>query len=64
MKANPVIEENGKYSLSQAAFVLGVNYSTIYRWIESGKLKCTTRKVNDKLIVRGSDLLKIINAQY
>jgi excisionase family DNA binding protein len=47
------------YSVQEAADLLGVNYFSIYRLIQRGKLK-VCRALRGKLLVPRSELLKLL----
>jgi excisionase family DNA binding protein len=50
------------YSIQEAADMLGVNYFSIYRLIQRGKLKAC-RALRGKLLVSRSELLKLLETQ-
>ena len=47
------------YSVQEAADLLGVNYFSVYRLIQRGKLK-VCRALRGKLLVPRSELLKLL----
>ena len=47
------------YSVQEAADMLGVNYFSMYRLIQRGKLK-TCRALRGKLLVPRTELLKLL----
>ena len=47
------------YSIQEAADMLGVNYFSVYRLIQRGKLK-TCRALRGKLLVPRTELLKLL----
>lgn len=49
-----------RYTQKEAAKFLGVNASTIYRWVKVGKIKATVIKSTDTVVVvyLGSDILQ------
>lgn len=47
------------YSVEEAAAMLGVNYFSVYRLIQRGKLK-VCRAMSRKLLVPRSELLKLL----
>ncbi|MCW5555499.1 MAG: helix-turn-helix domain-containing protein [Verrucomicrobiae bacterium] len=64
---NPEPPSNGTperlaYSVQEAADLLGVNYFSIYRLIQRGKLK-VCRALRGKLLVPRDELLKLLKSQ-
>lgn len=55
---------NKLYSIPQVAAYFEVSRSTIYRWIEDGKLKATTRRINNRQAVKGRELLSKLQSTY
>jgi excisionase family DNA binding protein len=47
------------YSINEAAALLGVNYFSVYRLIQRGKLKAC-RALRGKILVPRSELLKLL----
>ena len=47
------------YSINEAAALLGVNYFSVYRLIQRGKLRAC-RALRGKLLVPRSELLKLL----
>ena len=50
------------YSVQEAADLLGVNYFSVYRLIQRGKLK-PCRALRGKLLVPRSELLKLLKTE-
>ena len=50
------------YSIQEAADMLGVNYFSIYRLIQRGKLKAC-RALRGKLLVPRTELLKLLQTE-
>jgi excisionase family DNA binding protein len=50
------------YSIQEAADLLGVNYFSVYRLIQRGKLK-VCRALRGKLLVPRAELLKLLQSQ-
>lgn len=58
----PVPTERLAYSVQEAAHLLGVNYFSVYRLVQRGKLK-VCRALRGKLLVPRSELLKLLKAE-
>ena len=56
----PTQTERLAYSIQEAACLLGVNYFSVYRLVQRGKLKAC-RALRGKLLVPRSELLKLLN---
>jgi len=50
------------YSIQEAAHLLGVNYFSVYRLVQRGKLKAC-RALRGKLLVPRSELLKLLKTE-
>lgn len=50
------------YSVQEAAGLLGVNYFSVYRLVQRGKLKAC-RALRGKLLVPRSELLKLLRTE-
>lgn len=55
-------QERLAYSVQEAADLLGVNYFSVYRLIQRGKLK-VCRALRGKLLVPRSELLKLLKPE-
>ena len=60
----PEVIKNAYYEVREAAAVLGVSDTTLYRWTASIPLHTATRKSNGRRVWSGSELIKAYNAQY
>jgi excisionase family DNA binding protein len=58
----PVTTERLAYSIQESADMLGVNYFSVYRLIQRGKLKAC-RALRGKLLVPRAELLKLLHTQ-
>jgi len=58
----PVSGERLAYSVEEAAALLGVNYFSVYRLIQRGKLK-VCRALRGKLLVPREELLKLLKTE-
>jgi len=61
-KETPPMAERLAYSIKESADLLGVNYFSIYRLIQRGKLKAC-RALRGKLLVPRSELLKLLKTE-
>ena len=50
------------YSVQEAAYLLGVNYFSVYRLVQRGKIKAC-RALRGKLLVPRSELLKLLKTE-
>ena len=50
------------YSVQEAAHLLGVNYFSVYRLVQRGKLR-VCRALRGKLLVPRSELLKLLKTE-
>lgn len=55
----PSIVSEGRYTVSQAARLLGVHRSTIWRWVNDKKLKPIGGDTNVRKRFLGSDLIRL-----
>lgn len=60
IKQTSGIEPKKYYSMSEAANLLGVHRSTIWRWVKALRLRSRTRIVNGRREYLGSELEKLI----
>jgi excisionase family DNA binding protein len=58
----PTTPERLAYSVQEAADLLGVNYFSVYRLIQRGKLK-PCRALRGKLLVPRDELLKLLKSE-
>jgi excisionase family DNA binding protein len=54
-------KERWAYSIQESADLLGVDYFSVYRLIQRGKLRAC-RALRGKLLVPRSELLRLLNA--
>jgi len=55
-------KERLAYSIQEAADMLGINYFSVYRLIQRGKLKAC-RALRGKLLIPREELLKLIRSE-
>lgn len=60
--ATPPPVERLAYSIEEAAEMLGINYHSIYRLIQRGKLKAC-RALRGKLLISRDELLKLLKSE-
>jgi excisionase family DNA binding protein len=60
-KTSSATTERLAYSVEEAAAMLGVNYFSVYRLIQRGKLKAC-RALRGKLLVPRDELLKLLKS--
>lgn len=61
-EASPTVQsERLAYSVQEAADLLGVNYFSVYRLIQRGKIKAC-RALRGKLLVPRDELLKLLKS--
>ncbi len=60
----PTIDLNGRYTVVQAAEILGVNRTTIWRWVKMGKLHPYVSKTNSRVRFKGQDIMHLWNAEF
>jgi excisionase family DNA binding protein len=60
LKAAPI--ERLAYSVQEAADMLGINYFSVYRLIQRGKLR-VCRAMNRKLLIPRTELLKLLKPE-
>lgn len=53
------IETKKYYTVSEAAKLLGVHRSTIWRWVRNMKIRGRIRVVNNRQEFLGSELMKV-----
>jgi excisionase family DNA binding protein len=59
MTSEPMIPDKPFFWVSEAASVLGVHRSTLYRWLISGKIRCNGFPYHTK--ISREDLQKILS---
>jgi excisionase family DNA binding protein len=61
IETSPAKIERLAYSLKETAEMLGVDYFSVYRLVQRGKLKAC-RALRGKFLVPRSELIKLLNA--
>jgi transposase len=62
--ATSQIDPRGLYQQADIARITGTNYSTVYRWLRSGKLAFSIRRGDNRPVVRGRHLIQFLNPKY
>lgn len=60
----PPIDPNGRYSVTEAANLLGIHRCTIWRWVRQGILHPYVSKTNSRTRFKGKDLLALWQAEF
>lgn len=55
------VSVSGKYAVCQVADIMGVDRSTVRRWIETKKLRCGYHRHNKRRFVTGAELTRFFN---
>ncbi|MDE7414319.1 MAG: helix-turn-helix domain-containing protein [Muribaculaceae bacterium] len=53
------IDPKKYYTVSEAAKIIGVHRSTVWRWVKALRLRGRTRAVNNRMEFLGSELEKL-----
>ena len=62
MRGNkPTAETNKRYTVAQAAALLGISARTVQRYIKSGTMRAEYRKSTNNRFVLGPEIVKIWN---
>nr|DAW60314.1 MAG TPA: helix-turn-helix domain protein [Caudoviricetes sp.] len=59
----PQVSLTGRYSPTHAAEILEISRSTLYRYIDDGKLKCKVRRSNNRQVIEGREILRLWKAE-
>ena len=57
------INVTAHYSTTEVAKLMGVDRSTIARWVERGMLKCGYRRHNHRRFYEGYELVRFLKAK-
>ena len=57
------VVKGGRYSTTEASQILGVNRSTLGRWIERGMIRCGYRRHNHRRFFEGTELIRFFNSR-
>lgn len=59
----PAVAATGRYNITQAAEILGVNRATLRRYTNNGLIKCGFRRESARKFYLGSEILRFWKAQ-
>jgi len=60
----PAVAITGRYSVSEASKILGIDRKTLYRHTIDGIIKCGFRRANGRRFYTGSEIQRYWKAQY
>ena len=60
----PHVSLKAKYNMTQASAALGIDRSTLRRYVRNGKVKAVTNKCNARLMFYGHELARAWGAEY
>lgn len=56
---------DGRYSMTQTAKILGIDPSTLWRWIKGDKIKVSGySKLNNRPFIKGKEITRAFNMYY
>jgi len=62
--SRPNIDPKGRYGVVDAAKLLGIHRSTLWRWVEKGWIRPAIRQVNNRTVFRGCDIISAWEACF
>jgi predicted DNA-binding transcriptional regulator AlpA len=60
----PNVSKDGRYSITESAKALGIDRTTIYRYIRQKLIKFGVHKYNSRRFILGSELIRFWGAEY
>lgn len=60
----PHVFPKAKYNMTQASAALGIDRSTLRRYVSDGKAKAVVNKCNGRKMFYGHELIRIWGAEY
>ena len=60
----PHVSLKAKYNMTQASAALGIDRSTLRRYVRNGKAKAVVNKCNGRLMFYGHELIRVWGAEY
>lgn len=64
IETEPHVITTGRYPISKASEILGINRKTLYRHTIDGLIKCGFRRTNGRKFYTGGEILRYWKAQY
>jgi excisionase family DNA binding protein len=58
----PEVPLTGRYSMTEAAAILGISRQTLYNWCEQGLIQYCERRVNKRRIILGREIIRCFKA--
>lgn len=58
IKEKPNIDPTSRFELREVALILGAHKASILRWTRMGKLHCTQRRINNRRVWTGAEILR------
>ena len=60
----PHVSDSARYSITEAAALLGVARSTLQRWVNNGTIDCGFRKTNCRKFFTGKEIKRVWMDKY
>ncbi len=60
----PEVDPDGLYIVKDAAAALQINRCTLDRYIRDGLVKCKIRKIGNRKVITGAEIIKCWRAVY
>ena len=57
-----MINHSKNYSITEAARALGVDRTSVHRWVKADKIKYGMHFVNGRVFIKGIELIRIMNS--
>ena len=57
-----MINHSKNYSITEAASALGVDRTSVNRWVKADKIKYGRHFVNGRVFIKGIELIRIMNS--
>jgi len=59
------LKPEGRYGMTEAAKMLGIDRATLYRWAKSGKIRISGYfQVNGRAYIKGKEINRTFNRSY
>ncbi len=63
-QSKPKVEPDSRYSMTEAAKLLGVERHTVYRYMQNGSLKYRVRKSDNRKVTTGQWIIDCWEEMY